>query len=163
MYFSPKSFTEAWGSGFFSSAAIMLVTAVGLITDSLPLLHNLPIGGRLIHCVYALKLLTTIRWVRNVVQKGYQIPLLFKPWQSKEPGNPKATNDDAHQVLVTEAQGLLDKCAIQEATPTSGQFISSYFAVPKPCSSKWRPILNLKHFNAGIRHYKFKMETFKKV
>ena len=41
-------------------------------------------------------------------------------------------------------------------------FVSSYFAVPKPYSNKWRPVLNLGKFNENIRHYKFKMETFSK-
>ena len=50
-YFSPKSFVQAWGEGFFSSVAILMVTAVGLIVDNLPSLHNLPIGGRLVCCV----------------------------------------------------------------------------------------------------------------
>ena len=38
-----------------------------------------------------------------------------------------------------------------------------YFAVPKPRSIKWRPILNLKWFNKKVRHYKFRMETFTQV
>ena len=65
--------------------------------------------------------------------------------------------------MVSEAQGLLDKSAIREVSPTNDQFLSPYFAVPKPRSTKWRPILNLKSFNENIRHYKFCMETFKQV
>ena len=39
----------------------------------------------------------------------------------------------------------------------------AYFAVPKPRSTKWRAILNLKFFNENIRHFKFKVETFSQI
>ena len=45
-----------------------------------------------------------------------------------------------------------------------GQFISTYFAVPKPRKvDAWRPILNLKHFNLHVTKFKFAMETLSKV
>ena len=115
---SPKSFLDAWTNGFFTSAAIMLVTAVGLVTDKLLFLHSLPIGGRLMSCVLAWKILTENRWVRNVIHKGYQTPLLCKPRQTRILKNPEVSNPDAYQVLLTEAQGLLDKSAIKEVLPS---------------------------------------------
>ena len=37
----------------------------------------------------------------------------------------------ASNVLNTEVCGLLDKGAIREVSPVLGQYVSSYFAVPK--------------------------------
>ena len=41
------------------------------------------------------------------------------------------------------------KGAIREVGPVQGQYVSSYFAVPKSkrVPDKWRPILNLNKFN----------------
>ena len=46
-----------------------------------------------------------------------------------------------------------------------GQYVSSYFAVPKSKRSpdKWRPILNLKKFNKYFPQIYFKMEDIKTV
>ena len=51
------------------------------------------------------------------------------------------------------------------AQPTKGQYVSTYFAVPKSkrTPDKWRPILNLKQFNKSVRHVCFKMEEIKAV
>ena len=160
-FFSPKSFSEAWTS-FFSICAIQLVTAVGLFVENLPFLHKQPIGGRLRFCHKAWKSLTNNSWVCNVVQDGYKIPLRYLPFQKTQPVNP-SVNKDAEKVLDDEAEGLLLKEAICSVSPMMGQYVSSYFAVPKPRSSKWRPILNLKWFNKKVRHYKFRMETFSQV
>ena len=70
---------------------------------------------------------------------------------------------EARDILNTEAQGLLDKNAISIVEHEPGEYISSYFVVPKPRSSKFRPIINLKYFNKNIKHYKFRMEHFTQV
>ena len=160
-YISPDSFSQAW-SEFFSAQAIMLVTSIGLVVSKIPALSQLEIGGRLRHCVSAWKSVTESKWIRNVVRIGYKIPLISKPFQSKIPTNPKV-KPEAHQVLLDEAKGLLEKGAIMVSEMEEGQFVSSYFAVPKPRSDKWRPILNLKKFNENVKHYKFRMETFSQV
>ena len=126
----------------FSPKAILMLTAIGLIVDQIPALHCLSIGARLLHCVAAWKCITDNLWVINVVRFGYKIPFWCKPYQVRVPTNPKVS-PEAHEVLITEAKGLLDKCAIKEAIHTPDEFISSYFAVPKPRSTKFRPILNL--------------------
>ena len=45
------------------------------------------------------------------------------------------------------------------------QYVSIYFAVPKSkrVPDKWRPILNLKHFNKYVCHVYFQMEDVKTV
>ena len=160
-FFSPKSFNEAWSS-FFSICAINLITAVGLLVDKLPLLHNKPIGGRLRFCHEAWVTLTDNSWVCNVVRDGYKIPLRYLPFQRFQPVNP-SVNKDAEKVLDDEAEALLLKQAISSVSAIPGQYVSSYFAVPKPRSTKWRPILNLKWLNKKVRQYKFRMETFTQI
>ena len=160
-YPSPVSFLDAW-TNFFTPAAIMLVTSLGLIIEKLPALHSLPFGGCLMQCVSAWKCITENQWVRNVARFGYKIPLKITPRQKRIPENPPASGE-AFDVLVAETKGLLEKGAIVEVAEVPGQFVSAFFAVPKPRSEKWRPIINLKYFNAHIRHYKFRMETFKMV
>lgn len=160
-FFSPKSFSEAWPN-FFSIWAIKLVTAVGLLVDKLPFLHKKPIGGRIRFCHEAWIALTDNSWVCNVVRDGYKIPLRYFPFQKIQPVNP-SVNKDAEKVLDDEAEALVLKQAIRSVSAIKGQYVSSYFAVPKPRSTKWRPILNLKWFNKKVRQYKFRMETFSQI
>ena len=66
--------------------------------------------------------------------------------------------------MVQEAADLLAKESIASTVPVRGQFVSSYFAVPKPRSpGKFRPILNLKKFNNAVKKYRFRMEGLKQV
>ena len=158
----PQSFMECWPN-FFTSAAIMMVTAVGLIVDHIPLLNSLPLGGRLSQCIDAWRKVCNNSWVCNVVEFGYKIPLKFKPKQKKIPTNPQVT-DSALNVLVKEAKELKAKKAVSVVSHCEGEYISSYFAVPKLRSpGKFRPILNLKHFNKCVKKYKFTMEHLRSV
>ena len=45
----------------------------------------------------------------------------------------------------------------------SAQFVSGYFARPKPGKNKWRPIINLKRLNKYTRKIPFKMDTVQKL
>ena len=62
----------------------------------------------------------------------------------------------ASLVLETGVQGLLDKEAICDVGLVLGQYVSSYFTVPKSkhIPDKWRPILNLKMFNRYISKWR---------
>merc|ERR1712115_425870 len=84
------------------------------------------------------------------------------PRQRVAPSNPTISTK-ASNVLDTEVTGLLEKGAICEVGPVQGQFVSSYFAVPKSkrVPDKWRPILNLKKFNKYVFHVYFRMEDIK--
>ena len=67
-------------------------------------------------------------------------------------------------LMVDEANELKKKGAVSVVDHLDGEYISSYFAVPKPRSpGKFRPILNLKYFNKCVKKYKFKMETLASV
>ena len=111
----------------------------------------------------AWELVTSSNWVKQVVSVGYKIPFKFIPKQTARPTNPPASGS-AYDVLVDEAQGLVDKGAIKEVAPTSTEYVSTCFAVPKLCSpGKFRPILNLKRFNKSIKKYKFRMESLRQI
>ncbi len=71
------------------------------------------------------------------------------PQQRVAPSNPTISTK-ASNLLDTEVAGLLKKGAICEVGPVQGQYVSSYFAVPKhkKVPDKWRHILNLKKFNS---------------
>ena len=101
-------------------------------------------------------------WVNNVVSEGYRIPFKYVPQMKFPPSNPVA-HGPAYDVLVSEAEALQQKNAIFPVEPCEGHYISSYFAVPKPRSEKFRPILNLKRFNKSIKKYKFKLEGFSQL
>ena len=66
----------------------------------------------------------------------------------------------ARTVLDDEVKGLISKNAVKVFQPVHGQYVSSYFAVPKSKRSpdKWRPIINLKRFNHSVRKLYFRME-----
>ena len=109
------------------------------------------------------KRITDNNWVLSVVEFGHKIPLKSSPSQSRVPKNPPAVGN-AHDILVQEANDLLNKHAVSFVEPVDGQYISSYFAVPKPRKiDQWRPILNLKYFNDFIKKYRFQMETLASV
>ena len=154
-YFLPDSLAAAWPS-FFSTTAIMMVTAVGLVVNMIPALDKLPLAGRISRCIDGWRKICTNNWVCNVVEFGYKIPLKYIPRQYKVPGNPPVS-DAAHEVLIDEAIGLKKKGAVSVVGHATGGYISSYFAVPKLRSpGKFRPILNLKYFNKSVKKYKFK-------
>ena len=162
-FVSPSSFEEAWDGNFFSPPMLLLLTALGILIDKIPLVSKLPIGGRLRHCLNNWKKVTNNNWVCNVVENGYKIPFKYVPLQRSAPTNPPAF-DLAFTVLCDEAEALKLKRAVVPVQPVDGQFISTYFAVPKARSpGKFRPILNLKRFNKNIKKYKFKLEGFKQV
>ena len=160
---SPPSFEEAWMGSFFPPSLLLLITSLGFVVSRIPVLHNIPIGGRLNYCSDAWKKITSNSWVYNVVDQGYKIPFKYVPKQRRKPSNPPVTGP-AYEVLATEAAALQQKCAVVPVSPVDSQYCSSYFAVPKARSpGKFRPILNLKKFNRSIKKYRFKMEGLRQV
>ena len=97
----------------------------------------------------------------NIFKKGYTIPFLHgAPKQKNIKKTPLPATEAARKVLDDEVQGLISKKAVKVVKPVLGQYVSSYFAVPKSKRSpdKWRPIINLKHFNHYVRKIHFRME-----
>ena len=136
---------------------------MGFLIKKIPLLHKIPIGGRLSKCLKSWKLISQSSWVCSVIGEGYKIPFKYLPIQRKAPSNPPASGP-ALDILTQEAEGLELKRAIVPVEPCTDQFISSYFAVPKLRSpGKFRPILNLKKLNKNIKKYKFRMEGLAQI
>ena len=162
-FWSPTSLDEAWSKNFFLPKVISTITAIGLSVARIPFVHAMALGGRLKHCLQEWIKIGASSWVCNVVSEGYKIPFKRVPKQTKVPSNPEVS-PEALDVLKCEAEELVRKGAVINSTPDEGEYISSYFAVPKLRSpGKFRPILNLKRFNASVKKYKFKMETLKHV
>jgi len=92
---------------------------------------------------------------------GFKIPFIKKPTQRgsymKLPNNP--TNLVNLKRSIAE---LINKGAISKSVFKPGQFLSSYFLIPKPDGS-WRFILNLKPLNRYIHAPHFKLEDYRMV
>lgn len=158
----PTCFNSVWSS-FISPMAVLMVTTLGLTVDNIPALESEPIGGRIRKCLDNWKIVCSNNWVIKVIEDGYKIPLKSQPHQRSVPQNPQVSAS-AFDVLVQEAESLKAKCAVIPVHSCEGQYISTYFAVPKPRRiDAWRPILNLKYFNRHVSKYKFQMETLSKV
>ena len=156
-----STFDDFWSN--ISNTALSMVKSVGISTDNIPSLDKMPVGGRLTHCIDNWKIVCTRKWVLDIVSKGYKIPLENVPVQHSIPPNPEVTGP-AHDILVAEANDLKAKDAIKVVDHVDGEYISSYFAVPKPNRPDcYRPILNLKFFNENVKKYKFKMESLSSI
>ena len=120
-----------------------------------------PVAGRIVHFRENWDRFNPNKWVKNVLQHGYQIPFIQVP---KFQGIKKTPLSGVYaQVLMDEVASLLDKGAIEEiqGRPQDGYF-SKYFLVPKK-TGDLRPILNLKPINSDIQKKSFKMENLNLV
>ena len=136
----------------------------GLDISQILLLDALPLGGRISKCSKNWEKIVSNEWVLSVVREGYKIPLKSKPYQRSVPKNPKPKGSAAFDVLVKEAIDLKLKNAVTVVDHCRNEYLSSYFAVPKPHrDNQFRPILNLKYFNDFVKKYKFSMESLKSV
>ena len=94
----------------------------------------------------------------KIIKRGYKIPFKFRaPIQKSCQKTHLPATSAARKVLDDEVQGLISKKAVKVVIPVLGQYVSSYFAVPKS-PDKWRPIINLKRFNHSVRKIHFRME-----
>lgn len=91
--------------------------------------------------------------------EGYKIPFTSTPTQITTPRERilSPREKDIMSGLIAE---LIQKGAIEECSPTSGQFISNIFFVPKP-NKTHRFILNLTDLNKFIETPHFKLEDYK--
>ena len=112
-----------------------------------------PIGGRLHNAIDSYRNDTDDDRVISILKQGYKIPFKYgSPIQKHSQKTPLSATSAARQVLDDEVQGLLSKKAVKVVKPKLGQYVSSYFAIPKSKRSpdKWRPIINLKCFNHSV-------------
>jgi len=114
-----------------------------------------PIAGRLSLYIKKWKKLTSDKFIIRCLQ-GYKIPFKEIPEQTNPPGESNWSTQEVKRIKI-EIDELLLKQAIVECEDCPGQFISSYFLIPKPDGSN-RLIINLKKLNKFIIQNHFKME-----
>ena len=141
------------------------MSAKGLSPETIVSKLSKKLGGRLAYSKDSYRVIGANEKHIDIIRIGCKHTWdKFAPQQRVSPCNP-AISTKASSVLNTEVNGLLKKGAICEVGPVQGQYVSSYFTVPKSKRSpaKWRPILNLKKFNKYVCHIYFKMEDVKTV
>ena len=89
------------------------------------------LGGRLAYSEDSYRTIGASEKHIDIIRKGYK-PSWDKhaPRQRVAPSNPTISTK-ASNVLNTEVTGLLEKGAIREVGLVQGQYVSSYFLLPK--------------------------------
>ena len=120
-----------------------------------------PNGGRLKNFFQQWEKLTRdpqiLDWIR-----GYRIPLLGTPYQSKIPSK-LAINIEQNVIPSKEVANMQEMGVIQKVSHTKGEIISNVFMWEKKEKDQYRLIVDLKPLNSFIPHEKFKVETLKIV
>ena len=88
-----------------------MLTTFGFIIKRIPILNEIPIGGRLSRCFDSWKLISKSEWVNRVISEGYKIPFKYVPVMKRLPTSPPFSGP-AFEVLVSEAEALQLKHAI---------------------------------------------------
>ena len=151
----------SWPSTFPLRSAVEAVTNAGFKPEYISSALEAPIGGRLHNALDSYRKVTSDDRVLRILKKGYKIPFKFRaPLQKRSQRTPLPATSAARTVLDDKVKGLISKNAVKVVKPVHGQYVSSYFAVPKSKRSpdKWRPIINLKRFNHSVRKLHFRME-----
>lgn len=97
-----------------------------------------------------------LKWVQ-----GYELPFSQIPVQNQPLLCNNFSNEEKRQI-TTEIEHLLEIGAVEECTPTVGQFVSRIFLANKSNGTK-RFILNLKQLNEYLIAPHFKMEDVRTV
>lgn len=113
------------------------------------------VGGRLKFFIKEWQRITSDKFILQTV-KGYKIPFLKPVSQFRVP-NVKFESLLEEQRCAEAIEVLLAKSAIRPCHYEPGQFLSSYFTIPKPDGS-YRFIFNLHNLNSFIKCEHFKME-----
>ena len=151
----------SWPSTFPLLSAVEAVSNVGFKPELIASALDAPVGGRLCHAIDSYRIVSDDEWVIKTLKNGYEIPFLFRaPIQKTSPRTHLPSTATAKQVLDDEVEGLIAKEAVKVVKSKLGQYVISYFAVPKSkrSSDKWSPILNLKCLNHSVRQFYFRME-----
>jgi len=93
--------------------------------------------------------------------QGYEPDFKSVPVQGSHCWEHSLSDIESSQ-MGSEIESLLIKGAIVKCDPLDGQFLSSYFLVPK-ANNEYRFVFNLKNLNTFIQNSKFKMENFKSI
>ena len=83
------------------------------------------------------------------IVRGYKIPFILLPRQSRLPKNSCQLTKKASDLVDQEVQDMLRKGTIVVPDPKEDQFLSSLFLVKKKDEEN-RPVVNLKELNRNI-------------
>ena len=120
-----------WPVSFLSQSATEYVSAMGLHPETIVSRLSKKLGGRIAYSEDSYRTIGTSEKHIDIIRKGYKPTWdKYAPRQRIAPSNPTISTK-ASNVLDTEVTGLLKKGAICEVGPVQGQYVSSYFAVPK--------------------------------
>lgn len=100
--------------------------------------------------------ITKDQFILNAID-GVKIEFCKPPIQSKLP---RENSKKDFLQLENEIKKLISKKVIVECNPVEGQFLSSYFLIPKKDGS-FRFVLNLKKLNSFINTNHFQMEDLR--
>ncbi|XP_066596470.1 uncharacterized protein [Prorops nasuta] len=115
-------------------------------------------AGRLKRFYESWKTITLDKFVLDCI-RGYKILFNCKPSGFENRMEPKRSDQDSREIgLAIEA--LIKKGAVVQCKFQAGQFLSSYFVIPKANGGR-RFILNLKKLNSFISTSHFKMEDIR--
>lgn len=117
-------------------------------------------AGRLKHFVTIWKTITTDQFIIGCI-KGTKIKFETPPYQEKLPSK-RSWSPKELLGIKSEIKRLTEIGAISQTKPVEGQFLSSYFLVPKPDGTV-RFILNLRELNQFIKTDHFKMEDLRSI
>ena len=121
-----------------------------------PASEESPGAGRLPLFADFWRKVTTNNFVLNIVQFGLKIQFhTFPPMLSLPAGSFSASRTLS---VSTEVSTLFSKSAITSVSPSSDQFVSPIFDVPKKDCDNRRVILNLKILNSYILKTSFRLE-----
>ena len=121
-----------------------------------PASEESPGAGRLPLFADFWRKVTSNNFVLNIVQYGLKIQFhTFPPMLSLPAGSFSASRTLS---VSTEVSTLFSKSAITSVSPSSDQFVSPIFDVPKKDCDNRRVILNLKILNSYILKTSFRLE-----
>lgn len=116
------------------------------------------VAGRLGFFLERWKEITSDRYILECVN-GYKIQFTEIPYQAITPKE-KTFSPEEMEKMQIQINELIIKGAIKECEECEGQFVSSFFLVPKPDGSD-RFIVNLKNLNKFIDAIHFKLEDIR--
>ena len=141
-----------WPVSFPLQSAVEYVSAAGLQPETTVSRLSKKLGGGLAHCEDSYEKIGTDWGHIDIIRRGYKATWIGKTYRQRVAACNPTISAKASNALNVEVQGLLKKGAIPKVGQVQGQYVSSYFAVPKSkrVTDKWRPILNLKKFNKYV-------------
>ena len=149
-----------WQVNFPLQPATEYVSAMSLHPETIVSRLSKKLGGRLACSEDSYRNIGTSEKHIDIIRNGYK-PSWDKhaPWQRVAPSNPTISTK-ASNVLDTEVTELLKNGAICEVGPVQGQYVITYFTVPK---SQRVPDKCLKNLNKYVKYVYFQMEELKVV